>query len=68
MHLVLAQGNSQSCHANLLKNQEIHYPAPLCSVALYMIQAWRGLISKVVEYFSPRLLRDGRVALKQGKE
>ena len=68
MHLVLAQGNSQSCRANLVKNQEIHYLAPLCSVALYMIQARRALISKVVVYFSPRLLRDGRVALKQGKE
>jgi hypothetical protein len=67
MHLVLAHGNSQSCRANLLKNQEIHYLTPLCSVALYMIQV-RALISKVVVYFSPRLLRDGRVALKQGKE
>jgi len=67
MHLVLAQGNSQSCRANLVKNQEIHYLAPLCSVALYMIQARRALISKVVVYFSPRLFTVRARGLEAGK-
>ena len=51
-----------------MKNQEIHYLAPLCSVALCMVQARSTLISKVVECFSPSFVQDGRPALKQGKE
>lgn len=68
MRHALAQGNSQSCRANRMKNQEIHYLAPLCSVALCMVQARSTLISKVVECFSPSFVQDGRLALKQGKE
>jgi len=51
-----------------MKTGKIHYLAPLCSVALCMIQARRTLISKIVESFTPSLLQDGRLVLKQGKE
>jgi hypothetical protein len=68
MRHALAKGNSQSCRVNRMKNQEIHYLGPLCSVVLCMVQARSALISKVVGCFSPSFVQDGRLALKQGKE
>src|SRR5216684_3099300 len=65
MHHAPALGNSQSCRANLMKTKEIHYPTSVCSVALCMIRARRTLISKVVECFSPSLLKDGHLVPKE---
>jgi len=62
------KGNSQSCRANLMKTKEIHHPTSFAQFALCMIRARSTLISKVVECFSPSLLEDGRLVMKQGKE
>jgi hypothetical protein len=64
----MAPCNSQSFRANLMKNKEISYPTSVCSVTLCVIRARRSLISKVVECFSPSLLQDGRLVMKQRKE
>ncbi len=54
-------------HYNAFPKHKIHYLAPLCSVALCMIQSRRSLISNVVGSFSPSSLQDGRLVMKQGK-